>query len=65
MTVSGAYGRDYTSGKKMKAAWRGGADFIIRDGFSGDYGRYVNRQDYPAGVVMGRYQKDRKVTRLQ
>jgi len=40
MTVSGAYRRDYKSGKDMKADWEANKDFVIR---SLEGSGYVNK----------------------
>lgn len=65
MTVTPAYGRDYTSQKAVKADWAAGKDFIIADVMHPDCGRYVNNQDYPTGLVMARYAKLTKVVKVQ
>lgn len=41
LTVSGAYGRDYKSGKAAKADWEADKDFVVRGLGSG----YVNKSD--------------------
>ena len=64
MTVSGAYGRDYKSGKAMKADWDAGKDFVIRDLFSGP-GTYVSKRDNPPESVMGRFNQDRGICILK
>jgi hypothetical protein len=56
-----AYGRDYKSASAVKADWQANRDFI--DAASG---RYINRQDAESAglIVMARYAKLRKVTRV-
>lgn len=63
LTISGAYGRDYTSKKAIEADWNAGKDFVVR-GFGPSQGRYVNLADaQETGVtsVSVRYQQDHKV----
>ena len=62
MTVSGAYGRDYKSGKAMKADWAANKDFVIR---SLEGSGYVNKPQVIGKEVWGRYKQDREVIRLQ
>jgi hypothetical protein len=45
MTLVPAYGRDYKSGKDVKADFAAGKDFTIADYFSPDDGRVTNRED--------------------
>jgi hypothetical protein len=45
LTVIPAYGRDYKSGKAAREDWLAGKDFRIADMFSGEDGRYINKQD--------------------
>lgn len=52
LSVQPAYGRDYKSQKEVRAAWAAGKDFQINDMSSPDDGRYVNRDDLPAGVKL-------------
>ena len=63
LTCVPAYGRDYKSAKAVKEDWNAGKDFIISDLFSGDDGRYINKEDADnAGVkVKIRYNR---LTRL-
>jgi len=66
MTLTPAYGRDYTSVKKVKADWEANKDFVIADVFHPDSGRYVNKQDLPAGTSVNvRYAAMRKVCVLK
>jgi hypothetical protein len=61
ITVRGAYGRTYRSGKAMKLDWNEGKDF--RDV---NTGRYVAAKDI-AGLnvtVHGRYNNDRGICQL-
>lgn len=62
MTVSGAYGRDYKSGKEMKADWEANKDFVIR---SLEGSGYVNKEQVPGMEVWGRFKKDMNITLLQ
>lgn len=43
MTLTPSYGRDYKSGKEVKAAWEADKDFTIADLFGGDCGRQINK----------------------
>jgi hypothetical protein len=52
LTVVPAYGRDYATAKAVKAAWEEGKDFQISNMFSPDDGRYVNKDDRPAGTTI-------------
>lgn len=45
MTLTPAYGRDYKSKKEIQNDWDAGKDFVISDMFSGEDGRYINRED--------------------
>lgn len=65
LTISGAYGRDYTSKAAATADWNAGKDFVLRGLQSG----YINREDWtqyrfngehPALTI--RYAGDRKMT---
>jgi hypothetical protein len=51
MTLVPAYGRDYKSGKEVKAAWEEGKDFRIAS-FGPDDGKYVNKNDAPRGATL-------------
>jgi hypothetical protein len=44
ITVTPAYGRDYTSGPAVLLAWQEGMDFQIV-GLHPDSGRYINNRD--------------------
>ena len=44
-TVSPAYGRDYPTAAKAKAAWEAGDDFILRDCTSRWDGKPINLED--------------------
>lgn len=58
ISVVPAYGRDYKSKKEVQTAWDEGKDFQIQDMSSPDDGRYVNKQDVPAGTVINaRYKR--------
>ncbi len=45
MTLTPAYGRDYTSAKAAKADWDAGKDFIIADMMDPYCGKPINRED--------------------
>lgn len=51
LTVTPSYGRDYKSAKEVRAAWYADKDFTIRNAFSADDGRQINRQDADASGV--------------
>lgn len=57
MTLTPAYGRDYTSQKAVKADWDANKDFVIADVFGGQAGRMINKQDAPKGTYNIRYKK--------
>lgn len=61
ITVTPAYGRDYTSQAKVRAAWEAGEDFIIAS-VGPDSGRYISSRDDVAGAtIMARYAKLTKI----
>ncbi len=63
-TISGHYGRDYTSKAKLLADWNADRDFIVRDLFSRYAGKAINRQDAEtAGItsLQARYKQDTMV----
>lgn len=63
MTLTPAYGRDYTSAKSVKADFDGNKDFVIADVFGGQAGRYINKEQLPVGSsVMIRFKQLRSVT---
>ena len=62
LTLSPAYGRDYTSQKAVKADWDADKDFVIET-FGPDMGRYINKSQAP-GKVSIRYAKLTKVVIL-
>lgn len=57
MTLTPAYGRDYTSAKAVKADWEANKDFIIADISSPYDGKPINKQDAPMGTYYIRYKK--------
>lgn len=64
ITVTPAYGRDYSSQKAAREAWQSGKDFIIADIQNPWSGKPINLQDArSAGIetVNVRYAKLRKV----
>ena len=62
ITVSPAYGRDYTSAKAALAHWTEGKDFILHDVFSPWNGKPCSIRDFPAGTTVNiRYQRMRRV----
>lgn len=44
LTLSPAYGRDYTSAKAVKADWLAGKDFRI-ESYGPDMGRYIGKEE--------------------
>jgi hypothetical protein len=50
MTLTPAYGRDYKSAKAVKADFDANKDFEVADLFSGTSGRYINKEQIPAGT---------------
>jgi len=66
LTVVPAYGRDYATAKAVREAWDAGKDFRISNMFSPDDGRYVNKDDRPAGVaIMVRFHKLTKTVNIK
>jgi len=66
ITLTPAYGRDYTSKAKALAAWNDGADFIINT-ISHPYdGKPINKPQFTDANLSGmiRYDKQRKVVML-
>jgi hypothetical protein len=55
ITLVPAYGRDYKSKKAVLEDWNNNKDFQIADLFSGEDGRYANKQDLPDYTVNIRY----------
>lgn len=47
LTLSPAYGRDYTSAKAVKADWTAGKDFRI-ESYGPDMGRYIGKSEADA-----------------
>lgn len=45
MTLTPAYGRDYTSSKAVKEAWAAGKDFIVADFLDPYCGKPINKED--------------------
>jgi len=45
LTLTPAYGRDYTSKAAVLKDWQAGKDFQIANAFHKDDGRYINKQD--------------------
>jgi len=58
LTLSPAYGRDYTSAKAVKADWQAGKDFRI-ESYGPDMGRYIGKEEADAEhlTVMIRYKR--------
>jgi len=61
MTLTPAYGRDYTSAEAVKADWDANKDFLIADVSSPYNGKPLNKQDAPAGTYNIRYNKKTQV----
>ncbi len=57
MTLVPAYGRDYKTAKAVLVDWNANKDFQIADMFSGNDGRYVNKEQLPGTAVMIRYKR--------
>jgi len=57
MTLTPAYGRDYTSAKAAKADWDADKDFIVADITNPYCGKPVNKSGAPAGSHTIRYKK--------
>lgn len=66
ITVSPAYGRDYSTAKSAKSDWLANKDFFIQDFFSPWDGKPINREDcsraYPGASVQIRFCNMRKQT---
>ena len=63
LTLIPAYGRDYKSGKAVKADWEDNKDFIIQS-FGHPYdGKYINKKDAetinPKAEFMIRFKQNR------
>ena len=57
ITLTPAYGRDYTSKKAVLADWNAGKDFVIST-YGPDDGRYINKEDAPKGATLNiRYKR--------
>ena len=52
LTVTPAYGRDYTTAEAVLEHWLDAKDFIIRDVSSRWNGSYVNKDDAPKDTVI-------------
>ena len=64
MTVTPAYGRDYTSAAAARADWDAGKDFLVADRFSRWDGKPTGKDDHPAGMVTIRFDALTKITRV-
>ena len=63
ITVTPAYGRDYTGHDAALEAWSAGKDFILHDITSPWCGRPCSIRDFPAGTIVRiRYNRLRHVT---
>ena len=65
MTLTPAYGRDYKSAKAVKDDYNANKDFVVTDISSPDNGRYANKQQLTGQSVMVRYDRLRKVVKVQ
>jgi len=65
VTLTPAYGRDYTSLAKAKADWEAGKDFIIADISNRWDGKPCSKRDCKGQEIMIRYNKLRKIGRVQ
>jgi len=45
ITVTPAYGRDYTTETQVREDWEAGKDFVVADGSSRWDGAYINLED--------------------
>lgn len=64
-TLTGAYGRDYSSPAKMQEDFAKGKDFILNDVTSRWNGKYCSCRDFRPGVrVRARYLLNREITYL-
>ena len=58
VTISGAYGRDYTNGQAAASDFHAGKDFIIRT-YGSDDGRLCNKKDFAVGLTVNiRFKND-------
>lgn len=65
MTLTPAYGRDYTSKKQVIEAWNNGDDFIIADIMHPYSGKPANKNDLKdERNIMIRYSGLRKITKV-
>jgi hypothetical protein len=62
ITVTPAYGRDYTSAKAAAAAWKEGKDFLLADPQSPWCGRPINVSGASDCVVKIRYARLTRAT---
>lgn len=72
MTVSPAYGKDYTTAKDAIAAWNSGKDFIIQDithpywsMFPVSKTFYVSKRDLTTETVYIRFNNNTKVCKVE
>ena len=65
MTVSPAYGKDYTTAKDAIAAWNSGKDFIIQDITHPYCGKYVSKRDLTTETVYIRFNNNTKVCKVE
>ena len=65
VTLTPAYGRDYTSKAKAEADLRAGKDFILRDISSQYDGKPVGLSDLTGQTVILRYGKLRKTATVK
>ena len=62
MTLTPAYGRDYSSAEAVIKDYQAGKDFIINDVTSPYHGKYCSSRDFPDQEVKLRYRKLRRAT---
>lgn len=65
MTLTPAYGRDYTTAKAVKTDFAAGKDFIIQDISSRYDGKPANKQDLAGETVIIRYDRLRKLVAIK
>ena len=65
LTLEPAYGRDYKSGKEVKADWEAGKDFQMTD--MQNAGRKINKEnDLPKGTTLNiRFKKQANICQIK
>ncbi len=65
ISVTPAYGRDYTRAEDVKADWQAEKDFLLNDPTSRWDGKPINRQHLVGQVVVVRYGNGKKTVQVQ